>query len=491
MSDNNDLYKYGWTGWRDDYGKYHDNINDRNAANEYYRLQTQQLEELKRANKLKEQEQKRQEEFQKQLEQEEYEEEYNRKLDEFIHEEINKKCNFINEMKKVIKEQNKKVDDILELRNELKTNQFNYFKDAKILKRNLQNYNIVMNILNRNYENDKDKNNAINKIKETILTFDLDFSAKIMGKFELTLEDYKVLVNDEIKNLKNKIKKLENMAYHQKLLLSMVSSKYCTLDKYNSVKNYINNINYEDEYYKFLKEDSDLDKQREEQIELRKQQIYDNRIKKEELKKEKDSINKELEEIDYKAKIDELQNQFYKDNQYRERKYNVMKIKCYLIYGLLLTLITISTAFVTNIITLVILVIYGIFGYKYIVKNKLNQSKEEFDVVKNHKKEKLEKETSKLLNELEIKTNKLKELEDKLNNFDDSHVEVTIKFGDFIINNEDKSLDNMHNVEFIADRVCRNNIESFKETLDYPSRNKIVCYEDYKLMYDLDKNCNK
>ena len=47
MSDN-DLYKYGWTGWKDKYGKYHDNIYDRNAANEYYDQQKQQLEELKR-----------------------------------------------------------------------------------------------------------------------------------------------------------------------------------------------------------------------------------------------------------------------------------------------------------------------------------------------------------------------------------------------------------------------------------------------------------
>ena len=43
MSDNNnDLYKYGWTGWKDKYGKYHDNIYDRNAADTYYDQQKQQ-----------------------------------------------------------------------------------------------------------------------------------------------------------------------------------------------------------------------------------------------------------------------------------------------------------------------------------------------------------------------------------------------------------------------------------------------------------------
>ena len=95
MSDNNnDLYKYGWTGWKDKYGKYHDNIYDRNAADEYYDQQKQQLEELKKANKLKEEEH---ELYKKQLEQEReerYEAERNEAINEFIEEESIKKHNF-------------------------------------------------------------------------------------------------------------------------------------------------------------------------------------------------------------------------------------------------------------------------------------------------------------------------------------------------------------------------------------------------------------
>ena len=489
MSDNNnnDLYKYGWTGWKDKYGKYHDNIYDRNAADEYYDQQKQQLEELKRANRLKEEEH---ELYRKQLAQEreeQYEAERSETINEFKQEELIKKRNFINKMKKVIEKQNEKYDEVLELRNELETNQLKYFNESKLLKRNLQNYYSIIKTLNRKFENKKDFDKAISQIKEIILSFDLDFSGEIMGRSELTQKDYKTLVNNKIKELETELNDLENKAYHQKLLLCMTNSKYCTLNQYNKTEKYISNINYKDEYYNFLKDDSALDKQREEQIKLSKQQKYDNRIKRDTLMKEQKEIENKFNNITCEEKINELENQYNNDNLIREDRFEKTKFKYFIIYGLILTLIVMITAYTMNLITIVILIAYSIYGYKY-TRNEVNKLREEIDFIKDYKKKKLEIRKTEILNEYEKATERLEEIENELLYGKEPEIKI-IDFGDFMIDEKiNKSLHNMHDVEFIADEVYRYNVNQF--TQKYDNSSYYEYYKDYEDEYNNDKNNN-
>lgn len=489
MSDNNnnDLYKYGWTGWKDKYGKYHDNIYDRNAADEYYDQQKQQLEELKRANRLKEEEH---ELYRKQLAQEreeQYEVERSETINEFKQEELIKKRNFINKMKKVIEKQNEKYDEVLELRNELETNQLKYFNESKLLKRNLQNYYSIIKTLNRKFENKKDFDKAISQIKEIILSFDLDFSGEIMGRSELTQKDYKTLVNNKIKELETELNDLENKAYHQKLLLCMTNSKYCTLNQYNKTEKYISNINYKDEYYNFLKDDSALDKQREEQIKLSKQQKYDNRIKRDTLMKEQKEIENKFNNITCEEKINELENQYNNDNLIREDRFEKTKFKYFIIYGLILALIVMITAYMMNLITIAILIAYSIYGYKY-TRNETNKLREEVDFVKDYKKKKLEMQKIEISNEYEKAIERLEEIENELLYGKEPEIKI-IDFGDFMIDEKiNKSLHNMHDVEFIADEVYRYNVNQF--TQKYDNLSYYEYYKDYEDEYNNDKNNN-
>lgn len=483
MSDN----KYGWTGWKDKYGKYHDNIYDRNAADEYYDQQKQQLEELKRANRLKEEEH---ELYRKQLAQEreeQYEAERSETINEFKQEELIKKRNFINKMKKVIEKQNEKYDEVLELRNKLETNQLKYFNESKLLKRNLQNYYSIIKTLNRKFENKKDFDKAISQIKEIILSFDLDFSGEIMGRSELTQKDYKTLVNNKIKELETELNDLENKAYHQKLLLCMTNSKYCTLNQYNKTEKYISNINYKDEYYNFLKDDSALDKQREEQIKLSKQQKYNDRVKCDALRKEQKEIENKFDNITYEEKINELENQYNNDNLIREDRFEKTKFKYFIIYGLILTLIVMITAYTMNLITIVILIAYSIYGYKY-TRNEVNKLREEIDFIKDYKKKKLEIRKTEILNEYEKATERLKEIKNELLYNNKPKIKI-IDFGDFVIDEKiNKSLHNMHDVEFIADEVYRYNVNQF--TQKYDNSSYYEYYKDYEDEYNNDKNNN-
>lgn len=489
MSDNNnDLYKYGWTGWKDKYGKYHDNIYDRNAADEYYDQQKQQLEELKRANRLKEEEN---ELYKKQLEQvaqereEQYEAERNEAINEFIEEESIKKRNFINKMKRVIEKQNERYTEVLELRNKLETNQLKYFNEAKTVKRNLQSYYSIIKTLNRKFENEKDFDKAISQIKETILSFDLDFSGEIMGRSELTQKDYKILINNKIKELETELNDLENKAYHQKLLLCMANSKYCTLNQYNKTENYISNINYKDEYYNFLKNDSALNKQREKQIELSKCQKYNDRVKCDALRKEQKEIENKFDNITCEEKINGLENQYNNDNLIREDRFEKTKFKYFIIYGLILTLIVMITAYTMNLITIVILIAYSIYGYKY-TRNEVNKLREEIDFIKNYKKKKLETRKIEISNEYEKATERLKEIKNELLYNNKPKIKI-IDFGDFVIDEKiNKSLHNMHDIEFIADDVYRYNVNQFIQKYDNPSFYEY--YKDYEYEYESDKN---
>lgn len=486
MSDN-DLYKYGWTGWKDKYGKYHDNIYDRNAADEYYDQQKQQLEELKKANRLKEEEH---ELYKKQLAQEreeQYEAERSEAINEFEQEELIRKNNFINKMKKVIEKQNKRHNEVIELRKTLEDNQLKYFNEAKVLKRNLQNYYSIFKTLNQKFENEKDFNKIIDKIKETILSFDLDFSGEIMGRSELTQKDYKTLVNNKIKELEIESNDLENKAYHQKLLLCMANSKYCTLKQYNETEKYLSNINYEDEYYDFLKNDSTLDKQRKEQIELSKWQRYNDRTKRDALLKEKKEIENKFNDITCEEKISRLENQYNSDNLVRENKFEKAKFKYFIIYGIILALVVMITAYTMNLITIVILIAYSIYGYKY-TRNEVNKLREETDFIKNHKKKKLEIQKAEISNEYEKAINKYKEIENELLHGETPKIEI-INFGDFMVDEKiNKSLHNMHDVEFIADDVYRYNVNQFIQKYDNSSFYEY--YKDYENEYNYDKNNN-
>lgn len=485
MSDNNDLYKYGWTGWKDKYGKYHDNIYDRNAADEYYDQQKQQLEELKKANKLKEEEH---ELYKKQLAQEreeQYEAERSEIINEFKQEELIKKRNFINKMKKVIEKQNKRYNEVIELRKTLEDNQLKYFNEAKMVKRNLQSYYSIIKTLNRKFENEKDFDKAISQIKEIILSFDLDFSGEIMGRSELTQKDYKTLVNNKIKELETELNDLENKAYHQKLLLCMANSKYCTLNQYNKTEKYISNINYKDEYYNFLKDDSALDKQREEQIKLSKQQKYDNRIKRDTLMKEQKEIENKFNNITCEEKINELENQYNSDNLVRENRFEKTKFKYFIIYGIILTLVVMVTAYTMNLITIAILIAYSIYGYKY-TRNKVNKVREDIDFVENHKKKKLEEQKIEISDEYEKAIERLKEIENELLYGKEPKIKI-LDFGDFMIDEKiNKSLHNMHDVEFIADEVYRYNVHTF--TQKYDNSSYYEYYKDYEDEYNSDKN---
>lgn len=486
MSDN-DLYKYGWTGWKDKYGKYHDNIYDRNAADEYYDQQKQQLEELKKSNRLKEEEH---ELYKKQLAQEreeQYEAERSEAINEFEQEELIRKNNFINKMKKVIEKQNKRYNEVIELRKTLEDNQLKYFNEAKVLKRNLQNYYSIFKTLNQKFENEKDFNKIIDKIKETILSFDLDFSGEIMGRSELTQKDYKTLVNNKIKELEIESNDLENKAYHQKLLLCMANSKYCTLKQYNETEKYLSDINYEDEYYDFLKNDSTLDKQRKEQIELSKWQRYNDRTKRDALLKEKKEIENKFNDITREEKISQLENQYNSDNLVRENKFEKAKFKYFIIYGIILALVVMITAYIMNLITIVILIAYSIYGYKY-TRNEVNKLREETDFIKNYKKKNLETQKAEISNEYEKAINKYKEIENELLHGETPKIEI-INFGDFMVDEKiNKSLHNMHDVEFIADDVYRYNVNQFIQKYDNSSFYEY--YKDYENEYNYDKNNN-
>ena len=186
-----------------------------------------------------------------------------------------------------------------------------------------------------------------------------------------------------------------------------------------------------------------------------------------------------------KEKINELENQYNNDNLIRENRFEKTKFKYFIIYGLILTLIVMITAYTMNLITIVILIAYSIYGYKY-TRNEVNKLREEIDFIKDYKKKKLEIRKTEILNEYEKATERLKEIKNELLYNNKPKIKI-IDFGDFVIDEKiNKSLHNMHDVEFIADDVYRYNVNQFIQKYDNSSFYEY--YKDYEDEYESDKN---
>ena len=144
------------------------------------------------------------------------------------------------------------------------------------------------------------------------------------------------------------------------------------------------------------------------------------------------------------------------------------------------------TAYTMNLITIVILIAYSIYGYKY-TRNEVNKLREEIDFIKDYKKKKLEIRKTEILNEYEKATERLKEIKNELLYNNNKPKIKIIDFGDFVIDEKiNKSLHNMHDVEFIADDVYRYNVNQFIQKYDNPSFYEY--YKDYEYEYESDKN---
>ena len=157
---------------------------------------------------------------------------------------------------------------------------------------------------------------TINKIKELIINVDFDFSDFLLGRSDLSLEEYRML----IKNRKNTIssdlnfKDILNKINYNKFLLAMLNSNFVNSEEYNKYINYDENENYEELYYKFLSKDKETQQKYEEQknnVEKLENDIFKIKNIYEHLKNSKvinienkiKNIKKEFEIDDYNDKI--------------------------------------------------------------------------------------------------------------------------------------------------------------------------------------------
>lgn len=482
MAQNTPGWKNGWGGYRSSDGEYHETLWEAEAASKRYNEQVKTNKLLKEQNEIEKEKIRLQK-------QKEIEEEDQARLDNINNELYKEKLrydNFINQKKLEIKLEETRANKIKELRAQLELEKDECHNNYNKIKQDISNYNKVLDILNDKSISEEDR---INNAKEEIIDIDLEFSGEILGRYELKINDYIILINGQIKKLNNKLKDELNQLNYKKSLLVIVNSDYATKDKYQKYKTYNKNLDYEKLYYDLLKEDKDtkenneikIKKQKEEQLKkLKDETEYNNN--KNELQNVENSIN-EIE-----TNIKAIEYQFNFDNEIRSKIYKSNKNIYYIIYGIILLLVSLLVVFAYDIKTFTIIIGLiigvGILGYKYINK-KLLDLKNNYNFVNEQKREKFNKEIKQEQEKINKKIKIKESLKSFINKYEKSKSQNLfiedygiVEYGDYSLN---KNID-LEEIEYYAKIIYENNkycIEN--ENFD------LIEYNDY----NIDKVKNK
>lgn len=458
-------WKNGWGGYRSSDGEFHETIWEAEAATRRYREQQETNRLLEEQNKIEKEKIKQENKRLAAIEQQ-------RRIDNINNELYNEKVrynNFIkNEMIK-IEQENNRIEEIKELRKQLEKEKEEYYNNYNKIKQSINNYNKVLDILNNKSISEEDR---INNAKEEILDIDLEFSSELLGRYELQINDYIILIKKQIKDLTIKQKDILNQINYKKYLLAVVNSDYSTKDRYEE---YNKNKNYENLYYEFLKEDNIAKENYIKSIEENKQKELKEIKEKNEYAKNKNDLHLVIKEIEQrKEEIKVKESKFYSDNDIRYKNYKNQKIKYYVIYAIIL-LILLSLLILTNnsnMFVIMILVTIGIsiFSYKNI-NNHLLELEDDYNIVKKNKEEKFDKEIDILKILIQEKENIKNQLELKINEYENKDLSIDLfnekdeneniqSYGDYTLNRKYIDLEELN---YYADIIYENNVMFIKD----------------------------